>query len=242
MTQAMIELKHVDKVYARPGGGDFAALRGINLRLLQGQFTALLGKSGSGKSTLLNLITGLDRPTRGTICVGGTALNLLNEDALAVWRGQNVGIVFQFFQLLPTLTVLENLLLAMDFCAVVPGRERHTRALDLLRMVDITDQAHKLPATLSGGQQQRVAIARAMVNNPDIIVADEPTGNLDTTTAAAIIRIFKDLVHQGKTLLLVTHDYELACHAHTIVELVDGTVHALKQGSLMEACNESSLA
>jgi len=218
----LVEMQAVSKSYPRVGGEDFTALRDINLQLTAGQFIAVIGKSGSGKSTLLNLVSGLDQPTIGTVTVNSRPLHNLSEDALAIWRGEHVGIVFQFFQLLPTLTVLENLMIAMDFRNAIPHSQRREHALNLLDTVEIADQADKLPATLSGGQQQRAAIARALVNDPALLVADEPTGNLDTTTSEAVLGVFEKLVAHGKTLLVVTHDDDLAKHAHTIVRLTDG--------------------
>ena len=219
-----IELQNVTKNYSASSYHSFTALTDINLQIAVGELVAMFGKSGSGKSTLLNLIAGLDRPTSGQIHVAGTALQTLEEDALAVWRGRQVGVVFQFFQLLPTLTVVENVLLAMDVCRVVPRQERKQKAHQLLEVVGIVDQAEKLPATLSGGQQQRAAIARALANDPPIVVADEPTGNLDSRTATMILNLFTRLVDLGKTLLVVTHDEELAQQAQRIVRLADGMI------------------
>ena len=225
MIQApFIELQNITKDYRISSDRSFTALMDINLQIAAGELVALFGKSGSGKSTLLNLIAGLDRPTSGQIQVARTALQTLGEDALAVWRGRQVGVVFQFFQLLPTLTVVENVLLAMDVCRVVPRQERKHQAYQLLEMVGIVDQAEKLPATLSGGQQQRAAIARALANDPPIVVADEPTGNLDSRTATLILDLFVHLVDLGKTLLVVTHDAELAQQAQRIVRLADGMI------------------
>jgi putative ABC transport system ATP-binding protein len=222
----LIALDRVTKHYPRPGSSPFTVLADVHLEIASGELVALLGKSGSGKSTLLNVIAGLDRPTNGTVTVAGTALQELSEDMLAVWRGRTVGIVFQFFQLLPTLTILENVLLAMDLRGIATARERRERAYHLLEQVGIVDQASKLPATLSGGQQQRAAIARALANNPPVLLADEPTGNLDSRNAAAILSLFADLVARGTTLLVVTHDAEVARQAQRIVHVVDGKVHA----------------
>ena len=220
----LVELLNVTKEYRRASGDPFTALKRVSLSVAAGEFTALLGKSGSGKSTLLNLIAGLDRPTAGEVIVAGTRLRGLSEDALAAWRGRNVGVVFQFFQLLPTLTVIENVMLAMDFLDSVPRRERPDRARALLELVGISDQADKLPATLSGGQQQRAAVARALANDPPILVADEPTGNLDSHTAGSVLDLFGDLVERGKTLVVVTHDDEVTRRAHEVVRLADGMV------------------
>jgi putative ABC transport system ATP-binding protein len=222
--EPLITLRDVTKTYPHASGTPFYALRDVQLDVERGEYVALLGKSGSGKSTLLNLIAGLDRPTTGDITIGGTRLTELDEDALAVWRGRTIGIVFQFFQLLPTLTIIENLLLAMDLRNVVARRERHEHAHQLLARVGIADQASKLPATLSGGQQQRAAIARALANNPPILLADEPTGNLDTRTAGEVLDLFSTLVADDTTLLVVTHDAELARQAQRVVSLADGVI------------------
>jgi putative ABC transport system ATP-binding protein len=188
----MIELTQVTKSYQLPSGS-FEALKGISVNIHDKQLVAITGKSGSGKSTLLNLITGIDKPTGGTVTINGIRVEKLSESELASWRGKNVGVVFQFFQLLPTLTVLENVMLPMDFCNSYPGKERKQRALALLAQVDIREQAEKFPAELSGGQQQRAAIARALANDPPLIVADEPTGNLDTHTATSIFKLFSKI-------------------------------------------------
>ena len=223
---AIIQLDAAAKSYVLRGGSPFPALRGISLRIAAGDYVAVLGKSGSGKSTLLNLIAGLDRPTSGSVRVAGTDLAGLGENELARWRGRNLGVVFQFFQLLPTLTIEENILLAMDFVGQIPADSRRPRARELLELVGLSDQATKLPSTLSGGQQQRAAIARALANDPPIILADEPTGNLDTETAADVDAVFRSLTRQGKTLLIVTHDASLARGAHRIIQLKDGHVVA----------------
>ncbi len=223
---ALIELDAAVKSYALRGGAAFTALHGITLRIAAGDFVAVLGKSGSGKSTLLNLIAGLDRPTSGGVRVAGTDLTGLGENELARWRGRNLGVVFQFFQLLPTLTIEENILLAMDFVGKIPAEQRRPRARELLDLVGLSDQAAKLPSTLSGGQQQRAAIARALANDPPVILADEPTGNLDTETAADVDALFQKLTAQGKTLLIVTHDVSLARGAHRVIQLKDGRVFA----------------
>ena len=223
---AIIELDTAVKSYALRGGTAFTALRGISLRIAAGDCVAVLGKSGSGKSTLLNLIAGLDRPTSGRVCVAGADLTSLSENQLALWRGHNLGVVFQFFQLLPTLTVEENIMLAMDFVGKIPAAQRRPRARELLALVGLVDQAAKLPSTLSGGQQQRAAIARALANDPPLILADEPTGNLDTETAADVDAVFHQLTQQGKTLLIVTHDASLARGAHRVIQLKDGCVVA----------------
>jgi len=219
----MIMLRNVTRTYQTPAGG-FAALKGLDLDIPAGEFAAVVGRSGSGKSTLLNLMAGIDRPSSGSVVVGGHAIHDLGNDRLAAWRGRTVGIVFQFFQLLPTLTAAENVMLPMDFCGAVPTRDRRRRAIDLLARVEVADQADKLPATLSGGQQQRVAIARALANDPPLILADEPTGNLDSATSAAIFRLFGDLARDGKTVVIVTHEREAVSGVVRTVTLADGCV------------------
>ncbi len=219
----LIDLRRVVKNYKTPAG-DFPALRGIDLQVRRGEFVAVYGKSGAGKSTMINLITGIDNPTSGEIVIDNTALHKLNEDQRSRWRGRNLGIVFQFFQLLPSLTLIENITLAMDFCNTYPLKERKARALQLLDRVGIAQHAYKIPSRISGGQQQRVAIARALANDPPVIVADEPTGNLDSRTAHEIFDLFSGLVDQGKTLLVVTHDKEIASRATRIVEMTDGQI------------------
>ncbi len=193
---AAVELAAVRKVYTT-GAGQFTALQGVNLQVDRGEFVAVVGKSGSGKSTLINMITGIDRPTAGEVWVAGTPVHTLTENQIAVWRGRTLGVVFQFFQLLPTLTALENVMLPMDFCQVYDKAARPERALALLELVGVGQQAGKLPANLSGGQQQRVAIARALANDPPLVVADEPTGNLDNRTAVAVIDLFRELTQAG---------------------------------------------
>jgi len=220
---AAVELTAVRKVYTT-GAGEFLALKGIDLRVDHGEFVAVIGKSGSGKSTLINMITGIDRPTSGEVWVAGTPVHTLTENQIAVWRGRTVGVVFQFFQLLPTLTVLENVMLPMDFCNVYNPAERPDRAMELLKLVNVESQAHKVPANLSGGQQQRVAIARCLANDPPLMVADEPTGNLDPRTAEAVIELFKELAHGGKTILMVTHDEDLARRSGRIVVVSEGLI------------------
>ena len=222
----LIELDAAVKSYALRGGAAFTALRGVSLRIRTGEHVAVLGKSGSGKSTLLNLVAGLDRPTSGAVRVAGADLGRLSENQLAGWRGANLGVVFQFFQLLPTLTVEENILIAMDFVRKIPAGDRRARAHGLLELVGLADQAAKLPGTLSGGQQQRAAIARALANDPPLVIADEPTGNLDTETAAAVDAVFRQLTRQGKTLVIVTHDATLARSADRVLQLKDGHVIA----------------
>lgn len=222
----MIETKNISKHYLNAEGVSFNALNEVNLQIRSNEFAAIVGKSGSGKSTLLNLLTGIDRPTQGEITVSGLAIQNLSEDQLALWRGENVGIVFQFFQLIPTLTVLENILLAMDFVGKIPKNKRLALAQERLAQVGILDQADKLPATLSGGQQQRAAIARALANDPAILIADEPTGNLDSQNAAAVLALFTLLLQEGKTLILVTHDEEIAQQAQRVIRIADGKIIA----------------
>ncbi|MCI0708573.1 MAG: ABC transporter ATP-binding protein [Chloroflexi bacterium] len=219
----IIKLEGVQKAY-ETSAGEFVALRDINLSIKTGEFATVIGKSGSGKSTLLNIIAGIDRATAGEVVVGGTSLNGLSENQLAIWRGKTVGVIFQFFQLLPTLTVAENVMLPMDFGRFLNGNKRKQRALDLLERVGIVGQAHKLPHTLSGGQQQRVAIARALANDPPILVADEPTGNLDTHTAEVVLNLFSALVNEGKTILMVTHERDIETRSHRLISLEDGRI------------------
>ena len=219
----MIDLRDVHKYY-KTAIGDYHALNSIDLQIHPGEFVSIIGKSGSGKSTLLNMITGIDRPTSGEVYVNGQAVHELNENRMARWRGKNLGIVFQFFQLLPTISVIENIMLPMDFCRTYPMREREKRALQLLEMVELADHAYKLPTALSGGQQQRVAIARALANDPPVIIADEPTGNLDSKTAESVFAMFNHLVEQGKTIIIVTHDSGLAKQTHRTALIVDGEI------------------
>jgi putative ABC transport system ATP-binding protein len=220
---ALIDLRRVGKSYATPAG-DYTALRDIDLEIGSGEFVAIMGKSGSGKSTLLNLIGGIDRPSRGEVMVAGAALHQISENALARWRGKQVGVVFQFFQLLPTLTAAENVMLPMDFSDLRPARERRARALELLDMVGIADQADKLPASLSGGQQQRAAIARALANDPPLVIADEPTGNLDSVTAAAVLDLFRKLADLGTTVVIATHERDITRLIDRTIELADGMI------------------
>jgi ABC-type lipoprotein export system ATPase subunit len=218
-----IELRAVVKDYVGEAGL-YRALKGVDLRIEAGEFVAVIGKSGSGKSTLINMVTGIDRPTSGEVWVDGTAVHALGEGQLASWRGRHLGIVFQFFQLLPTLTLLENILLPMDFCNTYRPAERLERARYLLSLVGMEQNAGKLPSQVSGGQQQRVAIARALANDPPILVADEPTGNLDSRTAETIFELFESLVSGGKTIVMVTHDNDLARRASRSIVVADGQV------------------
>ncbi len=219
----LIDLRGVTKVY-QTAAGSFNALKEVDLQIEEGKFVAVVGKSGSGKSTLLNMLTGIDRTTSGEVTINSTMVNNLDEDEIAEWRGRNIGVVFQFFQLMPTLTVVENVMLPMDFCNVYAPRERRKEALRLLERVDIADQADKFPATLSGGQQQRVAIARALANNPPIVVADEPTGNLDSQTADDILTLFQQLSADGKTVVMVTHERDVSSWVSGIITLADGRI------------------
>lgn len=221
----MISLHQVSKKYETPAGL-FSALANIDLEIRAGEFVGVVGKSGSGKSTLLNMIAGIDRPSSGFVTVAGTPIHQFGENKLAAWRGRNVGFVFQFFQLLPTLTAAENVMLPMDFGKSVPFRERRKRAETLLERVGVGRHADKLPATLSGGEQQRVAIARALANEPPLVLADEPTGNLDSTTAAAILDLFRNMAHQGTTVVIATHEADIARVIDRRIEISDGTLAA----------------
>lgn len=219
----LIELRKVSKAYD-VAAGKFLALKEVDMQAEAGEFVAVVGKSGSGKSTLINMITGIDTPTSGEVFVAETAVHAMNQEQLAVWRGRNVGVVFQFFQLLPTLTVAENIILPMDFCDTFPVSERRGRAISLLEKVGIAEQADKLPADLSGGQQQRAAIARALANDPPLIVADEPTGNLDSATSDAVMGLFANLAAEGKTVLMVTHERDLSRFFTRSILLTDGAI------------------
>src|SRR5688572_11020865 len=221
--QPLIEIKNLRKVYKTPAG-DFTAVNGINIEVQRGEFVAIIGKSGSGKSTFINMITGIDRPTSGEIIINGAPVHSFNEGQMAAWRGRNLGIVFQFFQLFPTLTILENIILPMELNNLYSKSERKERAIHLLEKVEMTDQAHKLPSAISGGQQQRVAIARALANDPPLLVADEPMGNLDSRTAEKIFSLFENLVASGTTILMVTHDSDLARRVNRTILISDGEV------------------
>jgi len=222
-TTDLIHLGGLKKAY-KTEAGDFLALKGIDLRVGRGEFVSIVGKSGSGKSTLINMMTGIDRPTSGTVTVNQTRIDTLGQGRLAQWRGVNMGVVFQFFQLLPTLTVLENVMLPMDFCDQYNARERPRRARHLLELMGVEEQANKLPTMISGGQQQRVAIARALANDPPMIVADEPTGSLDSKTADRVFQLFEELVDEGKTFLMVTHDDDLAARTRRTITIADGAI------------------
>src|SRR5512140_433424 len=227
----IIDLHEVQKYY-KTAIGDFHALKSVDLEIHAGEFVGVIGKSGSGKSTLLNMITGIDRPTSGEVYVNGTAVHQLNENQMARWRGKNLGIVFQFFQLLPTISVIENIMLPMDFCRTYPMREREKRALELLELVELADHAYKLPTALSGGQQQRVAIARALANDPAIIIADEPTGNLDSKTGKEIIELLKKLnKDKGVNIISATHDLKMLDISDRIFWIRDGAVERIEERS-----------
>jgi putative ABC transport system ATP-binding protein len=219
----MIDLRGIVKVY-ETAAGPFTALKGVDLTVQAGEFVAVVGKSGSGKSTLINMFTGIDHPTEGEVIVAGTPIRQLNEEQMALWRGKHMGIIFQFFQLLPTLSVVENVMIPMDLAGLYGMDERYARAVHLLDQMGMAGDAHKFPAALSAGQQQRAAIARALANDPPILVADEPTGNLDTKAAAGVFALFAALVEQGKTILMVTHDAELARQAPRRVTIADGLI------------------
>lgn len=220
---SIIDLRQVDKYY-QSAAGDYHALKTIDLCICAGEFVSIIGKSGSGKSTLLNMITGIDRPTTGEVYVNGTGIHELNENQLAGWRADNLGIIFQFFQLLPALNLMQNVILPMDLAGKYRPRERRERAEHLLEIVGLADQMQKLPSMVSGGQQQRAAMARALANDPPILIADEPTGNLDSKTAATVFALFNQLVAEGKTVIIVTHDSGLARHAHRTALIADGEI------------------
>lgn len=222
-TGPLIDVRQVVKTY-HTAAGPFTALKGVDLRVNPGEFVAVIGKSGSGKSTLVNMITGIDRPSQGQVYVSGKPVHTLTEGQMAEWRGRHMGVIFQFFQLLPTLTAAENVMLPMDFCNMYAPRRRLERAMMLLEQVQMAGHAGKLPSALSGGEQQRIAIARALANDPPIIVADEPTGNLDSRTAESVFHLFEDLIKQNKTLLMVTHDHDLARRVSRTVLVADGEI------------------
>jgi putative ABC transport system ATP-binding protein len=205
---SLISLQQVRKVY-KTKAGPLEVLKGVDLNVNVGEFVAIVGPSGSGKSTLINMVTGIDRPTDGEVHIAGERLTHMSENQVAKWRGKNVGVVFQFFQLLPTLTVLENVMMPMNYTGTYKGKRRE-RALEMLELVDLPDVMNKYPSQISGGQQQRAAIARALVNDPKLIVGDEPTGNLDSVSAGLVFGLFEELVDQGKTIVMVTHDKDLA--------------------------------
>ncbi len=220
----LVRVESVVKNFQGPAGV-IHVLKSVNLAVQQGEFVGVRGPSGSGKSTLINMITGIDRPTSGSVRVAGQPIEKMSENDLARFRGKHIGVIFQFFQLLPTLTTVENVMLPMDFCRMWKPRERPERAMHLLEQVGLADQAHKLPNTLSGGQQQRAAIARALANDPPLLMGDEPTGNLDSKTADMVFTLFEDLVKQRKTFIMVTHDVELARRMPRLVEVHDGVLY-----------------
>ena len=222
---ALVQLRDVVKTY-QTAAGDFMVLKGINAAFYRGEFVGIIGKSGGGKSTLVNMITGVDTLTSGEVWVDGTPIHTLNENEMALWRGRNVGVVYQSFELMPTLSLLDNVMLPMDFCGLYKPRKSTERAMQLLTQVGLEEHAYKPPTKISGGQQQRVAIARALANDPPIIVADEPTGNLDSVTAEEILQLFEALVQQGKTIIMVTHDQTLAHRFTRVMKIADGEIAA----------------
>ena len=245
-SQPFIEVRDLRKTFRTPAG-EFEILKGIDIEFKAGEFVAVIGKSGSGKSTFTNMLSGIDRPTSGTVRIGDNNIHSLNESQMAQWRGRNLGIVFQFFQLLPTLTVVENVMLPMQINKIGTPQTQEVRARELLDQMGVAEHADKLPAMLSGGQQQRVAIARCLVNDPQLIVADEPTGNLDTKTAEEIFQLFKQLVRDGKTILMVTHDDDFARRVDRTIIVSDGVVvdeflvkalRQLSKDSILEVMNE----
>jgi putative ABC transport system ATP-binding protein len=221
-TKPLILLENVRKIY-KTKAGPLEVLKGVNFQVGQGEFVAVVGPSGSGKSTLINMITGIDRPTEGEVYVADQRLTKMSENQVAKWRGKNVGVVFQFFQLLPTLTVLENVMMPMNYVGTYSGH-RKERAMELLELVDLPDVANKYPSQISGGQQQRAAIARALANEPKVLVGDEPTGNLDSVSAALMFALFEELVEKGTTIVMVTHDRDLAGQVPRVVEVRDGRI------------------
>ena len=222
--QKIVEILDIQKAY-EVGGGQVPVLKGLSLSVEPGEFLAITGPSGNGKSTLLNMITGIDRPTSGDVLVNGSLVNTMSENQLAAWRGENIGIIFQFFQLLPALSLEQNVQMPMEFAGKYNRKERRERAQHLLDLVGLGDQSHKLPGMVSGGQQQRAAIARSLANDPPLLIADEPTGNLDSKTAESVFDLFLQLVDQGKTLLMVTHDVNLVKRIPRIVEIRDGFIY-----------------
>jgi putative ABC transport system ATP-binding protein len=221
--EPIVQVCDVVKSY-QVGDGAVAVLKGISFNVEPGEFVSIVGPSGNGKSTLLNMITGIDRPNDGEVIVAGREVTRMTEDELARWRGENVGIIFQFFQMLPSLTLLNNVVLPMELAGKHQPKERRDRAMGLLEIVGLADQAHKLPSAVSGGQQQRAAIARALANDPPLLVADEPTGNLDAASARTVFDLFYKLVEAGKTILMVTHDKELASQVPRKIEILDGKI------------------
>lgn len=223
MNHPLISIKDVSKIYDSKES-PLKVLDAINITIKRGEYLAIVGKSGSGKSTLLNILSGIDYPSTGSVTINGTEITRLGESKLAKWRGKNIGIVFQFFQLIPTLTIAENLNLAMEFVNVIPKKERKNRILELLSQVGIVDHSDKLPLTLSGGEQQRAAIARALANDPNIIIADEPTGNLDSVTTESVYELLHSLAKKGKTVIVVTHEPDAATRFNRTLTMVDGKI------------------
>ena len=219
----VVQVKEVVKSFP-VGDGEVTILKGISFDVNKGEFVSIVGPSGNGKSTLLNMITGIDRPSDGQVIVTGREVHRMSENKLAAWRGEHVGIIFQFFQMLPALSLLHNVILPMDFAKKYSNKQRKERAMHLLDTVGLADQAHKLPGMVSGGQQQRAAIARALANDPPLLVGDEPTGNLDTASAGRVFDLFNRLVEEGKTMLMVTHDKDLARRVPRVVEITDGKI------------------
>lgn len=219
----IVQIKRVVKRFP-VGDGEITILQDVSLNIQPGEFVSIVGPSGNGKSTLLNMMTGIDHPSEGEVIVTGQPIHLMSENELAVWRGEHLGIIFQFFQLLPALSILKNVMLPMDLVKQIPRPARAARAMDLLDTVGLADQAHKLPSQVSGGQQQRAAIARALANDPPLLVADEPTGNLDSQTSEEVFQLFLKLVNEGKTMVMVTHSRSLAARAGRVVEIRDGRI------------------
>ncbi|MCB0036010.1 MAG: ABC transporter ATP-binding protein [Anaerolineales bacterium] len=222
-TTPIIQVKNVIKRFA-VGDDKITVLKGVSFDAYPGEFACIVGPSGNGKSTLLNMITGIDHPSEGEVIVTGQPVHTMSENELAAWRGRNVGIIFQFFQMLPSLNLLQNVILPMDFVKKLTPKERRERAMHLLDIVGLADQAYKLPSMVSGGQQQRAAIARALANDPPLLLADEPTGNLDSKTEEAVFTLFEELVAQGKTLMMVTHSRSLAARIPRMIEIRDGRI------------------
>lgn len=223
MNENIVQVNNVIKRF-KVGDGEVTVLKGVSFTVKNGEFVSIVGPSGNGKSTLLNMITGIDRPTEGEVLVTGREIHRMSENQLAAWRGGHVGIIFQFFQMLPALSLLQNVILPMDFAGKYSTKERRERAMHLLEIVDLADQAHKLPNMVSGGQQQRAAIARALANDPPLLVGDEPTGNLDFKTAHDVFDLFARLVEQGKSMIMVTHDKELASQVPRVIEIINGLI------------------
>jgi ABC-type lipoprotein export system ATPase subunit len=234
----LIKARNLVKVYQSPAG-DFTALKGINLDVYPGEFVGILGKSGAGKTTLVNMLTGVDRLTEGEVWIKDTAIHTLDENQLALWRGLNLGIVYQSFHLMPSLTLLENIMLPMDFTGTYKRGPSQKRALELLDRMELADHAYKTPSAISGGQQQRIAIARALANDPQVLIADEPTGRLDSITAETIFEIFLELVAAGKTIVMVTHDQGMARRVSRTLQIVDGTIEMNPQTSSTQAGGET---